>query len=192
MNDKETGVKVVRRPEGQPKVADLVSNRTLIIQPVAPNRSGPSDSVELIAAGNLAELTAKARPELEFDVEQTAEGGEKQQVRTIMRYGLGHESEVLKDFEVDHLIAGAEAIDAPDAAGQIERRPLLDLRLKSTAINDLMAELRSPNSRLAAALRDPRQRAAVVSALRAELARLEPLAEQKKAARQVHEASVKL
>jgi hypothetical protein len=170
------------RGPAQPRVADLATNRTLLVADVNPKISNPDKAIE---AGSLAELVQKvqALAPIELQVElkdvllDEATGASIQDnVLADMAYGDQAER-LLGDFEVGALVAKVQT--GPTEASETQRRLLMRQRLTILLIRELLVRI-AKDKKLSQEFSDPTMREAIVAALDQEISRLEP--EVKKAA----------
>jgi hypothetical protein len=152
-------------PKELSEVEALVSNRTLLVQPVAPEAavSGP---VKVFKAGNLKAVVEQAGPTLTFTVTRAGKDAKE----AVMRYGGRQPDQVLKDFEPDNLVTGVELEDAPKDAPAVARFPLLEQRLTRVALDDLLK-----NPAIKEALKNPARRSEVLRVIKDEITRIQRL-----------------
>lgn len=149
----------------------LISNRTVLVQPLNEQRSRDSDTVEVVEVKDLASAVKEFKPAVEFHIKaaKLVEGGKVQvdEVAVTMHYGAASEARVIQDFGPEALAGKAVA----EAESELESRPLLQGRLHSQVIEQLVARLKEP--KFAAQVDDPASRQAILDELDRRMAEIE-------------------
>jgi hypothetical protein len=172
-SDNVAGARVVGRPRGrgQPKVAKLQTNKTLMVLPLNPTRAKESRELEVIRAPRLSVAAENAKPEQEYVVlDQNAAP-----VKATMRYGRDSPDDILRDFEIDMLVAKLEIPGVEGIAG----RPMLRQRLRSAMAEMLLRTMDRPE--VAHRLETHAERLEAAKVLEAEILRVKALAVKQRA-----------
>ncbi|MCW2086255.1 UNVERIFIED_ORG: hypothetical protein M2193_008430 [Bradyrhizobium japonicum] len=170
--DKLAGTDVVYDDAGEANVdGALISNRTVLVQPLNEQRSRDSDTVEVVDVKDIASAVEVFEPMAEFQIKaaRLVEGDRVQvdDVSVTMTYGASNAASIIKDFSPEALAGKAVA----DAGSEVERRPLLQGRLHSQVIEELVTRLKEP--KYAAQVDDPVSRKAILDELDRRIAEIE-------------------
>jgi hypothetical protein len=150
----------------------LISNRTVLVQPLNARRAMDSEKLEVVDVKDLASAVIEFKPTAEFQLEAATlgEGGKVEvgSVAIVMRYGEDNAARVIEDFSPEGL-----AGKAVNESGQneVERRPLLRGRLQSQVIEQLADKLKNPT--FASQVDDPTTRKAILEELDRRIAEIE-------------------
>ncbi|MDP9808296.1 hypothetical protein J2W42_001134 [Rhizobium tibeticum] len=170
--DKLGGTDVVYGDAGEANVdGALISNRTVLVQPLNEQRSKDSDTVEVVDVKDIASAVEAFEPMAEFQIKAARlVAGDKVQVDDVsvtMTYGAGNAARIIQDFSPEALAGKVVA----DAGSEVERRPLLQGRLHSQVIEQLVTRLKEP--KFAAQVDDPASRKAILDELDRRIAEIE-------------------
>lgn len=150
----------------------LISNRTVLVQPLNPQRAMDSAKLEVVDVKDLASAVKEFEPAAEFQFEAATLGeGGKVEVGSVairMRYGKDNAARVIDDFSPEGLVGKAVT---ESGQNEVERRPLLRGRLHSQVIEQLADKLRDP--KFAAQIDDPATRKAILDELDRRIAEIE-------------------
>ena len=163
--DNVKGAKTVPQKRELTNVADVTTNKGVIIAPIGPDSSG--ENAKMHEAHDIGELARKIRPRLRTAIqtrngvariaEDLEEGAAKD---VVIEYGRDNPDEILNDFK-EVSVAAKAVFDDPNL-DEIEKRPLLRRRLLKENLVSLLDAYRTGQHR--EELRDPAKRKRIVEA----------------------------